>query len=311
MMSKELGKAIGEWLINYKKESVKVLTYDRLRVSLDMMLRYKISSIHPEKLTTLDIQQYIKALVEHGYSLSTIKKQYALIVGYLKFALSQGVIQRPIYLDVKLPAKSIVKKQPREVETYSEEEQKALMAVLSKLEDVAYGAAILMMEAGLRVGEVLALKWDDIIWKRKAVRIRKTMVLTLDREWLVQPEPKSESSNRIVPLSDTAYGMLEALEWKRPERSFIFYDRRKLDYPMTYEQLRWRLKKACEKAKVEYRGDHIFRHTFASNCYQKGCDVKILSKLLGHADVGITYNVYIHLFEDPLEEMRSVIDKLA
>lgn len=310
-MSKELGKAIEEWMINYKKDSVKVLTYDRMRTSHEMMLNYRISSIRPEKLTTLDIQQYIRALVERGYSMSTIKKQYALLVGYLKFALSQGIIQRPIYLDVKLPAKSIVKKQPRDVETYSEEEQKALMAIFSKLNDVAYGAAILMMEAGLRVGEVLALKWEDILWKRRAIRIRKTMVLTLDREWLVQPEPKSDSSNRIVPLSDVAYKTLEALEWKRPERSFIFYDQRKLDYPMTYEQLRWRLKKACDKARVEYRGDHIFRHTFASNCYHKGCDVKILSKLLGHADVGITYNVYIHLFEDPLEEMRSVIDKLA
>lgn len=310
-MGKGLGEAIGEWLINYKKDSVKILTYDRLRTSHDMMLRYKIASIRPEKLTSLDIQQYIRMLVDRGYSMSTIKKQYALLVGYLKFALSQGIIQRPVYLDVKLPAKSIVKKQPRDVETYSEEEQKSLMAVFSKLDDIAYGAAILMMETGLRVGEVLALQWNDIIWKRKAIRIRKTMVLTLDREWLVQPEPKSESSNRIVPLSDEAYKTLEALEWKRPERSFIFYDQRVLDYPMTYDQLRWRLKKACRKARVEYRGDHIFRHTFASNCYHKGCDVKILSKMLGHADVGITYNVYIHLFEDSLEEMRSVIDKLA
>nr|DAE20892.1 MAG TPA: Integrase [Siphoviridae sp. ctgBD49] len=310
-MGKGLGEAIGEWLINYKKDSVKILTYDRLCTSHDMMLRYKIASIRPEKLTSLDIQQYIRMLVDRGYSMSTIKKQYALLVGYLKFALSQGIIQRPVYLDVKLPAKSIVKKQPRDVETYSEEEQKSLMAVFSKLDDIAYGAAILMMETGLRVGEVLALQWNDIIWKRKAIRIRKTMVLTLDREWLVQPEPKSESSNRIVPLSDEAYKTLEALEWKRPERSFIFYDQRVLDYPMTYDQLRWRLKKACRKAGVEYRGDHIFRHTFASNCYHKGCDVKILSKMLGHADVGITYNVYIHLFEDSLEEMRSVIDKLA
>lgn len=310
-MSKELGKAIGEWLVNYKKDSVKTLTYDRMCRSNEMMLNYRISSIRPEKLTSLDIQQYIRTLVERGYSMSTVKKQYALLVAYLKFALSQGIIQRPIYLDVKLPAKSIIKKQPREVETYSEEEQKALMAIFSKLNDVAYGAAILMMEAGLRVGEVLALKWEDVLWKRRAIRIRKTMILTNDREWLVQPEPKSDSSNRIVPLSDVAYKTLETLEWKRPERSFIFYDQRRFDYPMTYEQLRWRLKKACAKARVEYRGDHIFRHTFASNCYHKGCDVKILSKLLGHADVGITYNVYIHLFEDSLEEMRTVIDKLA
>lgn len=54
-------------------------------------------------------------------------------------------------------------------------------------------------------------------------------------------------------------------------------------------------------------GNHALRHTCATNCYNRGCDVKILSKLLGHADVSITYNIYIHLYGDALEEMRSVI----
>ena len=52
---------------------------------------------------------------------------------------------------------------------------------------------------------------------------------------------------------------------------------------------------------------HAFRHTFATNCYERGCDVKILSKLLGHSDVAITYNIYIHLYGDALEEMRRVV----
>ena len=52
---------------------------------------------------------------------------------------------------------------------------------------------------------------------------------------------------------------------------------------------------------------HVFRHTFATNCYYRGCDVKILSKLLGHSSVTVTYNTYIHLFGDALEEMRAVL----
>ena len=62
------------------------------------------------------------------------------------------------------------------------------------------------------------------------------------------------------------------------------------------------------KAQVEYRGMHVFRHTFATNCYYKGCEIKKLSKLLGHASVTITYNTYIHLYGDALEELRSVIE---
>ncbi|MGI6168933.1 MAG: tyrosine-type recombinase/integrase [Christensenellales bacterium] len=52
---------------------------------------------------------------------------------------------------------------------------------------------------------------------------------------------------------------------------------------------------------------HVFRHTFATNCYYRGCDVKIPSKLLGHADVNIPYNTYIHLFGDALEEMWAIV----
>ena len=71
--------------------------------------------------------------------------------------------------------------------------------------------------------------------------------------------------------------------------------------------MRYQIQLACAQVNVPYLGQHVFRHTFATNCYERGCDVKILPKLLGHADVTVTYNVYIHLFGDALEEMRSVV----
>ena len=63
----------------------------------------------------------------------------------------------------------------------------------------------------------------------------------------------------------------------------------------------------CKDAFVPYRGEHVFRHTFATNCYHKGVDVKILSRLLGHADVNITYNIYVHLYGDGFDEMYSAL----
>lgn len=63
----------------------------------------------------------------------------------------------------------------------------------------------------------------------------------------------------------------------------------------------------CKAADVPYRGEHVFRHTFATNCYHKGIDVKILSRLLGHADVNITYNIYVHLYGDGFDEMYSAL----
>ena len=62
---------------------------------------------------------------------------------------------------------------------------------------------------------------------------------------------------------------------------------------------------------MEYRGEHVFRHTFATNCYYRGIDVKILSNLLGHADVNITYNIYVHLYGDGFEAMYDTLVRNA
>ena len=76
---------------------------------------------------------------------------------------------------------------------------------------------------------------------------------------------------------------------------------------LRYEALRWQTRCLCKAADVPYRGEHVFRHTFATNCYHKGIDVKILSRLLGHADVNITYNIYVHLYGDGFDEMYEAL----
>ena len=159
----------------------------------------------------------------------------------------------------------------------------------------------------MRVGEALALCWEDVLWHRKAISINKTMVRIANRRtMLVQNGAKSYTSNRVIPLNESAYRLLSDMhELTKCKRSYIFVNR--YGEPLTYEAVRYQVQFACAKAGVLYSGMHLFRHTFATNCYKRGCDVKILSKLLGHADVAITYNTYIHLYGDALEEMRKVI----
>lgn len=71
--------------------------------------------------------------------------------------------------------------------------------------------------------------------------------------------------------------------------------------------MRYQTNQACKAADVVYKGQHAFRHTFATNCYNRGADVKILSKILGHSNISVTSNIYIHLYGDALEEMREVV----
>lgn len=166
---------------------------------------------------------------------------------------------------------------------------------------------MLMMETGLRIGECLALTWNDVLWERRAIRVSKTLIRIANRHRMeVQDGAKSFTSNRTIPLSTNAYNLLDDLS-RSSEKTNGYIFAADDGFPISYEAMRYQIQQACEEADVPYLGQHVFRHTFATNCYNRGCDVKILSKLLGHADVAVTYNVYIHLFGDALEEMRSVV----
>lgn len=302
-----LHEGIRQWMDTYKKNSVKPTTFDRLETSYNALLKDPISNMFVEELKTTDIQNYINRMIAAEYALSTIRKQYHLIGAYLKYACIEGVLARPIYNGVKLPTQSVVKKKKKEVYGYDKNEQMQLMKVLRTLERTGYGAAILMMESGLRVGECLALKWEDILWERKAISVNKTLIrITNKNRMTVQEGAKSFTSNRTIPISSLAYKLLEQLSQKAETlNGYIFAGAD--GKPISYEAMRYQIKLACAAAEVPYKGQHAFRHTFATNCYNRGADVKVLSKLLGHSDVSITFNVYIHLYGDGLEEMRSVV----
>lgn len=299
---------IDNWMVMYKEKSVKPSTYDRMLTSLKLMGRYDISDIDVRDLRASDIQDYVNKLVDDRYALSTIKKQYHLIGAFVEYANLTDLIAKPIHKGVRLPSESVVKKSKKDVVFYNSDEQKALKRVLYRNDSPAYNVVLVMLETGIRVGEALALCWSDIDWRRRAVRISKTVVRIADQKRsYVQQSAKSYTSNRTIPLSKDAFDLLKRMrDTDEIQSEFIFHDEK--GKRLSYEALRWWTTKACNEAGVAYYGQHVFRHTFASNCYQRGCDVKKLSKLLGHSDVTITYNVYIHLFGDELEELRSVLD---
>lgn len=310
MENRQLYLAIGEWLENYKKDSVKPLTFDRLVIAYNLMKKYPIAEYTVDAITCDTMQRYIRNLADGGYSLSTIRKQYNLLTSYWKHAMAMGEVQNPIFLNVKLPSEESLTKRKNEIETYSHEEQERLLSELMTLRKVQYGVIVLMLEAGLRIGEALALRWDDVMWSSKAIFIRRTLVRlsTTAGVTYVQNSPKSKTSKRKVPLSDRAMDVLKRLyERSKLKTGYIFAKENDPSMPYSYSSVEFHIRRLCEDLVISYRGMHAFRHTFATNCYERGCDVKILSKLLGHADVAITYNIYIHLYGDALEEMRKVL----
>ena len=118
---------------------------------------------------------------------------------------------------------------------------------------------------------------------------------------LMETEPKSENSRRTIPLTAEMAGLLARLDTGRP---YVFGGEKALE-PRT---MQYRFGKILKESVIDNRNFHTLRHTFATNCVENGMDVKSLSELLGHSDVKITLNRYVH---PTMDSKRKQIDSLS
>ena len=293
------------WLDLFKKTEVKSGSYDRMLTSNILLGKHEIGAEKVTEISPLDIQLYINQLANNGYSLSTIKKQLDLIRASLRKAVSLKIISENPAIEIGVPSKDKVKKKTKQIEAYNEAEQAKIQKYIQNhTDDPAVMCVAFMLETGLRIGEAQALRWSDVQISKHKIHIHSTVVTTHDSNHsFVQDSPKTESSNRIIPLNVRATTILNMLK-RNASSEFVFGE--KNEY-MNYFTLRKAIIRMCKEAGVAYHGTHVFRHTFATNCYYKGIDVKILSKLLGHASVGITYGIYINLYGDGFDDMYAAL----
>ncbi len=164
-----------------------------------------------------------------------------------------------------------------------------------------YGwGAVLILETGLRAGEALALEWNDIDEEKRTLRVNKNMV-RVDGKNVVQRATKTESGKRTIPLNSKAMEAIRHLKMQQVIGCPYVFATQTGEH-VSYRHLLTTMERACEAAGVEHRGLHALRHSFASNLYAKGVEVKVISKLLGHASVEITYNRYILFFEGDIDD---------
>lgn len=293
------------WLSTFKKNSVKPASFDRLMISRKMLGEFEISEKKISDVDFFDVQNYLNSLVDSGYGMTTIRKQYYILSSPLKFAAATKIIPADPCIGIKLPNEFNVKKKTKEVVAYTEEEQETLFKkIASSPMNVGCMGVLFMIETGLRCGELLALKWKDVSLDRSRVHVHATILNPMDNSKATyQDSPKTKSSNRIIPLTAKAKAILRRLMEER-KTEWVFESK---GDRYSYKQLLYQTKKLCRETGVPYYGEHVFRHTFATNCYYKGIDVKILSKLMGHSSVSVTYNTYINLYGDGFDDMYAAL----
>lgn len=190
-----------------------------------------------------------------------------------------------------------LKKDPGSIRVFSQEEEGVLLAHLQKNMDLTALGILICLFTGIRIGELCAMRWDDISLSEKRMYVGKTLQRirvstpggSRSRTEVKILEPKSSSSVRIIPLPDV---IMEILAKFYMPGTFVLTG--KVSRFMEPRTMQNRFKRILVSCGIQDANFHATRHTFATRCIELGFDVKSLSEILGHASVTITMNRYVH-----------------
>lgn len=263
------------------------------------------------RVTSGDIQQLLYE-AEHPpgrepLSASRMRTICTVINAILSFARDKGLDAAAHYQPRRSPGAA-----GPEVNPLTKDEQTALESWLLDNMDESSLGVLICLYTGLRLGEICAMKWGDISFADRTLRVRRTVQRIKAAEagpgqpktCLVFDSPKSAHANRTVPIPDTLLKLMEPL--RGADGAFILTGSEEhcID-PRTYQNRFYAMLRRAGVRKVKF---HTLRHTFATNCVRLGCDPKTLCDILGHSDVSITLNIYVH---PSVPAKRELIERLS
>jgi integrase len=235
------------------------------------------------ELTNEKLQDFIKTQIDNGLSATVVQS----VFNFLK----TGVTGQSGIWNVVLP--KIIK---HKADFFTVTEQKQLEEAARDYGGGTYVAIMLCLYTGLRIGEVCGLRYEDINFEKKTITIKRTIQRikrkdSLNVTEIVALAPKSQSSNRAIPLPDFTAQILTA----KGGEGYVISDSEK---PLEPRTLQYRFKRLTYAAGIRSVNFHTTRHTFAARAIENGFDVKTLSEIMGHSSAAITLTKYAHISDE-------------
>lgn len=299
---------LAEWLEHYIKPSSKIRTYERYSQLVNLHIAPIIGEYEMSKLTPLILQRFVTQLLRsgnikthNGLSPNTVNTVITILQNSLKTAYGIGLTEE--YFGDKLKRPKITENQ---IECFTLAEQKQIeRAVLCSRKIKLFGI-ILCLYTGLRIGELLALTWQDIDLKKGLLNVNKSCHNGKSENGIytkIIDTVKTANSARTIPIPKQLLPRLKEMKYNSTQ-SFVISDKDKSvavrSYQRSFELL-------LKKINVPRHGFHALRHTFATRAIESGMDIKTLSELMGHKNSAITLNRYAHsLLEHKVEMMNKL-----
>ena len=305
------GEWMDFWYQTYCKNTLKEHTQETYEQRIYKQIIPKIGHNPLNKITTGTLERFyahLKAdgrLVRreqfgNGLANSVIRSIHAHCRAALEKAVAEKLIYQNPAIGCKLPPKKSA-----EIKILSPEAMQKLL-YQAQIEGF-YEMFMLDLATGLRRGEVLGLQWKDIDFERGTLSVTK-QVRYVKGELKIVP-PKTKASNRSIILPPPILEMLA--EYKKTVDSIWLFPSpvKKEDVPREPSSCRKALARILKRAGCEHVPFHAMRHTFASNAFHYGMDVKTLASTIGHESVETTLNVYAHSSEQMKRDAAKKIDE--
>lgn len=303
-------KFFEKWLEVYKKPNVKPITYtvQERNVRLNILPRWGHLKI--KDITRNEYQEWINELRGH-YSEGTVRRIHSIMNCAMSDAVHDfNIIRENPLQKIKIPKETEDK---NKVKWFSREQLDQFIAAARPTKNSKYQESrqyealfTLLARTGLRIGEALALTWDDIDMDKRTLSISKTLVYPLNSTPYIST-PKSKTSNRIIKLDEPTIKIMKRhrINQKEVVLRYENYKAPKDNVVFTQHDGRWLrtnvvreyFKVVCKRVGLPLLSPHALRHTHAVHLLEAGATIKYVSARLGHKSVKITADTYLHITE--------------
>lgn len=310
------------WLFNYRKNDLKPSSFERYEgIYRNYLENSNLGKTKLKDLRTSHLQVYYNELSTNGKPASTIKNINKYLKACLNQALKENYIMKNYCTLVTLPK---VESSKNTIKAFTMEQQQTFMhESLKHDKGIIY---IFALGTGLRLGELLALRWSDINLKDKTVSVNKNIKETYafdDKEekhyTVVEQLPKTDTSIRTVPLNDNLIELLQEHRKnqlnERDQNIDIYFDDYLVFASSTGNYLsggnvRKKFKDILNICNLPDFRIHDLRHTFATRLFEKGIAPKTVQTLLGHTDIQTTLNIYTHVMDNTKNEAINLLNDI-
>ena len=288
------------WLDNYEKERVKPSTYSRYQNIIELHLVPEFGDISIENLKRRAIQEFLTKKKKEGNLLSGKELSSAstnLMLTVLSMAFEYA-IDMEICEDNPCVRLKRIPDDSKKIEAFTRDEQKKIEAYIKSSDDRRLFGILLDFYSGMRIGELIALEWQDVDFDKGLIYINKTAYRDKSKtgEWKVCiDKPKTKSSERVIPLPTCIIDLMK--EYSITSKSNYVIENKKSER-MSIRSYQFIFEKITEKVGVRKLNFHAIRHTFATRAIECGMDIKTLSEIMGHKNASITLNRYAHSMLD-------------